>query len=147
MKQVTTDIYTFDELSEEAKEIAISNNLEINVIGEWYKYIFDDAEKIGLKIEYFDIEKKMCIGEFTTYPEIVAKNIVNIHGIESHTYKVAKSFLNGNLNESFIKSLLDWYFYILVSQYNLLTSDEEIMYTLQANECEFYKDGSTYYQR
>lgn len=147
MKQVITDIYTFDELSNEAKEIAISNNSEINVQFDWYKYIFDDAEKIGLKIEYFDIEKNMCIGEFNTYPEIVAKNIVKFHGIETNTYQIAKSFLNGSLKESFIKSLLDWYFYILVSQYNLLTSDKEIMYTLQANELEFYKDGSTYYQR
>lgn len=52
----TRDLYKFNELSNEAKEIAISNNYDWNVSDQfWSEYVTDDAKEIG-KMIGIDIE-------------------------------------------------------------------------------------------
>lgn len=45
---ITRTLYKFDELSDEAKEEAISKNRDINVDDEyWFEHIYEDAKTIG----------------------------------------------------------------------------------------------------
>tara|TARA_R110001632_G_scaffold70752_1_gene164621 strand:- start:11022 stop:11612 length:591 start_codon:yes stop_codon:yes gene_type:complete len=49
MRTITTTktVFTFDELSEEAKETAIEKNYDINTDYEWHEFIYEDAKTIG----------------------------------------------------------------------------------------------------
>jgi hypothetical protein len=51
MKTITTTVYNFQELSDEAKARAIDNNRGINVDhAEWYDFSIDDLKAIGATI-------------------------------------------------------------------------------------------------
>lgn len=54
MRTIKTTVYTFDELSDEAKQSAIDNNRDINIDYEWWDYIYNDTIEIG-KILGIDI--------------------------------------------------------------------------------------------
>jgi hypothetical protein len=48
MKTVTTKVYQFDELSEEAKAVALDNNRDFNTSDEyWYEHTVEYAKEIG----------------------------------------------------------------------------------------------------
>ena len=53
MKTVEINIYSFDELSKQAKAKVIENNYEINVRHEWYDYIYEDFKELN---KDFDID-------------------------------------------------------------------------------------------
>jgi hypothetical protein len=54
MRVVETKVYSFEELSATAKEVAIENNRDINTHFDWYEPIFDDfketAEEQGFHV-------------------------------------------------------------------------------------------------
>jgi hypothetical protein len=90
----TTDVYTFEELSEESKEKAIENLWDINLNYDWWEFTYDDAENVGIKITGFDIDRgAYCTGKFLWSVFTVATEITNNHGNMCETYKTAKSFL------------------------------------------------------
>ena len=93
MKQVITDIYTFDELSNEAKQKAISNNQDINTNYNWYDCIIYDAKEIGLKINSFDIYYKDITGELETDCIYTAEKIISNYGENLEIYKCAHTFI------------------------------------------------------
>jgi len=70
MKTVTTttNVYNFNELNNTAKEVAILNHRDINIDGDWYQYVCDDAKNIGLQLTTFDIYG-YCEGNFIDSPE------------------------------------------------------------------------------
>tara|TARA_R110000765_G_scaffold185144_4_gene290873 strand:+ start:754 stop:1353 length:600 start_codon:yes stop_codon:yes gene_type:complete len=48
MKTVETKVYQFNELSEEAKDVALDNNRDFNTSDEyWYENVIEDAIEIG----------------------------------------------------------------------------------------------------
>lgn len=59
MRKITKGVYLFNELSEDAKKRAISDNYNINTDYDWYDTILfdfiDECEKIGIAIDYNDI--------------------------------------------------------------------------------------------
>lgn len=59
MREITEKVYLFEELSEDAKKRAISDNFEINVDYDWYDTILfdfiDGCKKIGISVNYKDI--------------------------------------------------------------------------------------------
>jgi len=64
MKVVKTKVYSFIELNDDAKEVAIEHYSDINFYDEWYDSIYDYAEQIGLKITSFDLDRNLhCKGE------------------------------------------------------------------------------------
>lgn len=74
MKTKTINLYEFDELSEDAKEKALQNLWDINVDHEWWDYIYEDAERIGLKITGFDIDRgNYCEGDILTSEYEIAR--------------------------------------------------------------------------
>lgn len=168
MKTVTINIYQFSELSDEAKEKAISNLSDINVDFDWWTNTYEDAARIGLKITSFDLDRnRNAKGQFTLSANEVAQNIFNEHGEECETYKTAKSFMeewqpifNDYMNENsenyesresedklqdleddFKNSILEDYSILLQHECEYLQSEKAIIETIEANEYDFTEDG------
>ena len=91
----TTTVYTFDELSDEAKEKAVNQLWYINVdCIDWWDSLYADAERIGLKITEFDLDRyRHAKGEWLESPERCAELIIKEHGEHCETYQTAKQFL------------------------------------------------------
>lgn len=148
MRKYTTKhtVYSFDELSEEAKQKALENLYDINVNYDWWEYIYGDAETIGLKLTGFDVDRnKYATGNLTEDMQTVCKLIMAEHGDTCATYQLAKQwqYKHGYDNEEeFSKLLLEEYANILQNDFEYLTDTEAITETIQANNYEFTKDGA-----
>lgn len=147
MRTFTTKhtVYNFDELSEDAKQKALENLYDINVNYDWWEFIYEDAENIGLKITGFDLDRnKHATGRLIHELPEVCKAIMSEHGEITDTYQLAKKWRNKHgydNEEEFSKALLEEYANILQKDYEYLTSEEAIIEAIQANEYEFYEDG------
>jgi hypothetical protein len=171
MKTKTIEIYSFAELSEEAKEKAIQQFSDLNLYDDWWDCIYEDAEEIGLKITSFDIDRNLhAKGDLYYKCEKVAQKIIDNHGEECDTYKLAKSFMQDwstqeeafnndpdnedddfedsddadDLYEEFERALLEEYAIILQKEYEYRFSDAAIIEGIEANEYEFTKEGKLY---
>lgn len=170
MKTKTITLYQFDELSENAKKRALEIMIEINVDYEWWDSTYEDAARIDLKITSFDMDQ-YCNGEFLSSASECANKILKEHGEKCETYKTAKQFLEDRdalvekysdgkvkctvmeeniydfdnecdeLEEEFLKSLLEDYRIMLRNEYEYQMSDEAIIETIRANEYEFTEEG------
>jgi hypothetical protein len=168
MKTITLNTYKFSELSEEAKEKAINKLYDLNVDYEWWESVCEDAKNIGLKITSFDLERnRNAEGEFILSANEVAQNIFNEHGESCETYKTAQSFMNDwqpvfnnymdemhedyerqesedklmDIENEFLKSILEDYSIILQKEYEYLTSEAAIIESIEANDYDFYESG------
>jgi hypothetical protein len=165
MKTNEVKLYSFDELLEDAKQKAIEKLYDINVDFDWWESTYEDAEQIGLKINGFDLDRnRHAEGEFINSAPEVAEAIIKNHGKDCETYKTAKTFLNDlnditskeenikNVNEDdieeleneFLKSILEDYSIILENECEYLQSEEAIIETIKANEYDFTEDGELY---
>lgn len=94
MRKVEKTIYKFDELSEEAKKKAIENLWDCNVDYDWWDFIYEDANNVGLKITGFDLDRGDNVDiEFVDTAKDTAESILKEHGEQTETYLLAKSFL------------------------------------------------------
>lgn len=159
MKTITKTytVYSFDELSEEAKQKAIESLYDINVNYEWWESVYEDAKNIGLKITGFDIDMgSYCKGEFITSAGEVVESILIEHGKDCETYKTALKYKHAFENTSnevdedelsdkeddFLNEILEDYRIILQNEYEYLTSKEAIIESIEANEYTFLEDGT-----
>lgn len=98
MKTKTINLYSFDELSDKAKQKALENLYDINVDYDWWQYTYEDAERVGLRINGFDLDRgSYCEGDFLEDAKTVAELILKEHGEQCETYKTAKEFLSNYL--------------------------------------------------
>ena len=172
---VTTKVYSFAELSDEAKENAIQNLYDINVNYEWWDCEFEDAKTVFLKITEFDLDRnRHCKGQFIESAEETAEAILREHGESCETYQTAKNYLDertalvakysdgiktdevaedneydfdndcDELDNEFLRSILEDYSIMLQKQYEYLCSEKVIIETIEANEYEFTEDGKLY---
>lgn len=159
MKIIETEVYQFDELSDESKKVAIAANIEINVCEDWWEYQYEDAENAGLKITGFDIDRgSYCEGVFINSAKSCANYIVANHGDVCETYKTAQAFLaawdnvqnaeeDGPIEDEeneFLNSLLGDYLTLLRKEYEYQTSYEAISEMLNINEYDFTIDGKRF---
>jgi len=171
MRTEEIKLYKFEELSEESQDTAIESNRDINVDYDWWTFIYEDAESIGLKITGFDIDRgSYCNGDFILDVCEVSANIFRDHGEECETYKTAENFMEEfqpvfdnymdenhpdyesseseenmmDLEQEFKNSLCEDYRIILTKEYEYLTSYESIKEMLIANEYEFTANGEIY---
>jgi len=94
MRIQETKLYTFDELSDDAKQKAVEKLYDINVDYEWWDSTYEDAEMIGLKISEFDLDRASYVkGDFMWDCLAVAKEIIKEHGDNCETYTTAKQYL------------------------------------------------------
>ena len=169
MRTHTITTYEFDELSREAREHAIEKLWNINVGYGWWRFIYEDAETVGIKITSFDLSYPDCKGEFIESARYTATKILQYHGEVCETYQTANGFLNelnrfmetaetdeyGELYLSdeqkvedmeleFLRSILEDYRVLLQKEYDYQTSDEAIIETIRANEYEFTENGELF---
>lgn len=165
MRTIETTLYNFSELSEEAKKKAIEKLSDINVSYDWWEFIYEDAENIGLKITSFDLDRnRHAKGEFITSAPECAESILNEHGDTCETYSTAQTLLNrlseveakwegrertneednelDELEDEFLKSLLEDYSIMLEKECEYLQSEKAIIETIEANDYEFDEDGN-----
>jgi len=99
MRTIKPKVYSFDELTDEAKQTVISENYDINVTYYWWDGVYYDAAQIGLKITGFDIGRGSYCNAKLAYRkdrkdiEDVANAIISEHGVGCETYKMAKQYL------------------------------------------------------
>ncbi len=170
---VTTKVYPFDELSDDAKQAVIENLAEINVDYEWWDSTYEDAKVIGLVIEEFDLDRnRHAKGKWTEDAEDMARLIIENHGESCETHGDAKVFLaeyssckakfenaddydphyeefnesefSEDLCDEFLRTICEDYSIILQKEYEYLQSGVAIIETIEANEYEFTVDGKLY---
>ena len=171
MRIKETKVYPFDELSDEAKEKAVERLCDINVDYEWWDFTYDDAETVKLKLTEFDLGSgSYCRGDFIEYAKDTADAIIENHSENCETRQTAEEFIvdsaklcikypfspavdgddvnetdrtreQGDVNDDFLKSILEDYRIILQKEYEYLTSEDAIIEMIKANEYEFTADG------
>lgn len=169
MRIKETKVYQYDELSEKAKEKARDWFREASSGDEWWESTYEDAERVGIKIFSFDIDRgNYCEGKFICGGEEAAHKIEKEHGETCETYKTAKAYLaardkiiseakkdaNGDFEDEreldaaldeceaeFLKSILEDYRIILQKEYEYQNSDEVVAENIRANEYEFSENG------
>ena len=156
-REIKTTVYTFDELSDDAKETAREwyRNGALNY--DWWNCTYEDAANVGLKITAFE-NYRYVDGRFTKSAVDVAKSIQNHHGDMCETHKTATSFLadeprGGDENEEeweyrlsdleseFLKALCEDYRIMLDHECEYLMSDECVDESILANEYTFTING------
>ena len=90
---VKTEVFKFDELSEEAQQAALRELYDLNVDHEWWDCTYEDAERIGLNIIGFDLYRGTIEGEFAESLEEVCRLISEEHGQSCETYQTAANYL------------------------------------------------------
>lgn len=168
MRTIRTKVYKFNELTPEGQQNAIEKLYDINVDHNWWEFTYEDAANIGLKITEFDLDRnRSAKGEFTIAANEVAANIFRDHGQDCETYKTAKSYMEvwqpvfdaymdensekyesresenelQDIEDDFLKSLLEDYSILLQKECDYRTSKEAIIETINANEYEFLANG------
>jgi hypothetical protein len=168
MKTIKLKLYSFDELSEQAQNKALNDLRTINVDFNWWESTYEDAKNIGLKITGFDLDRnKHATGQFTLSALEVAQNILNDHGDECQTYKLATEFLSKHnpifadymdensenyesrdlegqlqdLEQDFLNDLLEDYANMLQKECECLMEDEQVKETVLINDYTFEENG------
>jgi hypothetical protein len=165
----TVLIYQFDELSAKAKEKVRDWFRQGALDYEWWESVYEDAERIGLKITSFELDRRQSItGEFTGGAEHCAKAILREHGDTCDSFKLAQAFLQERqaldsklekvrdedehlawtvaeqiteLEDEFKQDLLADYLDTLQKEADYLTSDEAVDEAIRANEYTFLANG------
>ena len=165
MKTHTVTTYGINELTAVAKEQAIASHLDWNLQDSWWHCTYEDAEMIGLKITSSDIYRNEITGELLKDAEEVARLIIESHGEECETYRLAKAFearietrrcahdwqedgadedwslTLEQEGEAFLDGMLKVYASILSREHDYLSGDEAITESFEANETQFLSDG------
>jgi hypothetical protein len=162
MRTITTTLYKFDELTEDAKRKAIQRLNDINTMFEWWEYIYEYAEEVGIEIIGFNIDNGDISIKFEESIEKTMQLILSEHGEICDTNKLAKQYLSERkqleqqykgidledklsfVDPDFTQQLEKCYLKLLQEDYDYRTSDEAIIEGIQANEYEFTEDGNLY---
>ncbi len=116
MREVTFKLYKFNELSDEVKEKVLDDNRYFQVeYFDWWEYVYEEAENIGLKIVEFDLVRRYIRMKLKENILSSIKKICRNFDKEEEIYKLAKEYY-----DEIIK-----YF----------KEDEEIQEFMQAQKC------------
>src|SRR3990167_8379313 len=154
-------VYQFDELSDTAKERARAWWREHALDYDWWEYTYEDAERAGLKITEFDLDRNKHVkGDLTMTAKESIKAILANHGSACDTYKMAAQFKAGltmlgpdsgdyeshleAFTEEYEYALCEEYASILQAEYEYQLADEQVDETIRANDYEFTEDGKRY---
>ena len=173
MRTVRTKVYKFDELTDAAKQKAIDWYRNTDTESFAFEQTKEDAEQIGLKIEYLS-SREPNAGEFIEGATETAQAIMDQHGDQCETYKTAAAFIKdqielvekysdgqqknivaeGNedeydsecdeLEKEFLQSLLEDYRIMYENQRDYEYSDEYVTEQVRSNEYEFTQDGKIF---
>jgi len=162
----TITLYTFNELSDKAKDKARDWWRDLSINDAWYESVYEDAEQVGLKITAFDIDRgNHCDIEFIDGAFNACNLILAQHGHHTDTYKAAQKYnlamtalpdtgtddmeaesrnaeAADAIEQEFKLDLENAYLATLRNEYEYINSDEYIDDVLEANEYTFEEDGT-----
>jgi hypothetical protein len=152
------NVYKFEELSEESKDLALENYWSINVDHDWWFYgVSDAAKELGLEIQSFDLGRDWSIDiKYHTYFYKIAEDILKTFSRNWEIFKISQYFLNNikgldqndeeyeRLEYEYCKALENEFLNLLKAEYDFLTSKEMIKDTLVLNSYNFTKNGKIY---
>lgn len=156
MQTKTYTVYEFDELSPKQQAMAIDRYQDINVDYDWWRWTYDGAAEMGIKINHFDCDRSWDIGiSITGTHRETAMAILTNHGPGCDTWKTARDFMLTvhqlkqqhrqdeieDAQQEFEHSLGQDYLTLLRDEAEYLMSDEAIIETFKANEYQFTADG------
>ena len=153
MRQLTTTIYEYDELSDEAKDTALNALVDINLHYDWYEFIYEDADRIGLTLQGFDLDRGHIEGTLQGSRHETVEKILTEHGHTCDTYQLALSYQlprpetdeeeeeYQRQTEEFQQELLEEYLCILRKEYEYQGSREQVEETIRCNGYEFNEQG------
>ena len=168
MRTAQINYYNFNELSDRAKERARDWWRQSGLEHDWWDSIYEDAERVGVKITGFDTGRSWDItGDFIGTPEETAHKILAEHGEDSDTAAEARHYLKtvaefmasaekdeygelasyaleadlDDIITEFRRALLQGYLVMLRDELEYQYSEECVDELLIANEYEFTEDG------
>lgn len=174
MRTVRIKLFKFEELSDAAKEKALEHFRFVEAESGWWQDMYDDAERVGIKITDFDADK-YCNVKFIESPYDTAYKITKEHGEKTDTYTDAVKYLadwaalvekysdginkeevaEGNeyefdqfadeLDKQFQKDMGENYRILLMKDWEYKISDECVKNWIIANEQEFTEEGESAY--
>lgn len=164
MKEVIVQTYKFSELSDDAKKKAIEKHWDKMIEWDWWEFIYEDAKRIGLKINAFDVYRKSIDITYQDDPEDVANTILKEYGHSMDIRNLATEYIARykqieqlvdedeilpsdeleQLNEDFLHDLGECFLIFLNSEYEWRTSDEAIGEELEINDYDFTADGNKF---
>ena len=142
----TTTLYYYNELSDEAKATARMWYAEGADFQNVYECLFDDAERVGLKIKYIGNRGGKNKAYFITSAPECAENILANHGKDCETYKTAKAYLESLPDYPVIDESEADCDVVLYDKYDVAKqqADDEFLYSLLEDyriigekECEY----------
>ncbi len=169
MKKKTIEIFEFNELSESAQDVALDEVRRINNDYEWWNSVYEDANDAGIILESFNLDRnRHAKGYFSNGAESCANLIIDNHGetcattVSATVYLIDRNrFLNNapvdedgelekeynltglldDLNEGFLKSILEDYSMLLQREYEYLNSKENLLEVIACNGYTFNVNG------
>lgn len=164
MRSETINTYRFDELGYDVQEKVVARMRDINTDDDWWIFIYEDAENVGIKILGFDDYKCTC--EFFSSGLSVAEKIIKQHGENTGTHLAACEFIyeynkllavgcddDGGDYAGMLDDLCNEFLYKIAEEYRIMLNkereylqrDECIIETIIANEREFDAEGNLWY--
>lgn len=169
MKTRIQNVYQFEELGDAAKEKARRWWRESLCYDEWWDSTYEDAERAGIKITSFDLDRADITGKFIEDACNAAHAIVDDHGPDCETFKTATKFLaerdklvdewprdeDGEIDDEremdsqldeieseFLHDILEDYLIMLRKEIEYQESDEQVDEAITINEYDFDIDGN-----
>lgn len=158
METITLNIYKFSELSGKAQTYVLDKYRDVMIDYQWWDFIYEDAQRLGLEISAFDIYYKTISIEYTDDAEDTANKIVSEWGQGTDMYLLASTFLEEYtklvtadeqddddikyIQDEFLRQLGEEFLSMLDKEYEWRTSDEAITEYLEDNQYMFTKNGT-----
>lgn len=154
MRTKTIKIYSYAELSDDAKKRAVTWFLETGIDSDFaWDDMKEDAKMVGIELTGYDY-CRYCEGELTeSFPSVLDK-ILKEHGDMCETYKTAKEYKDKlvkltdeqddereELEAEFLASILEDYRIMMDKDLDYHQSKEYIAEVMEANDYEFTEDG------
>lgn len=187
----TRTLYTFDELSDDAKEHALDKLRDLNVSHEWWEFTYDDAVRcaalIGIEIDRIYFTGFSSQGDGACFEGSYSYAKGGLAAIKEHApqdaelHRIAQALqdiqraafyrltasvkqrghyyhslcteidvVNGSGEttcaqydaiKDTLRAYMEWVYARLESEYEYLTSDEQVKECIEANEYEFTENG------
>ena len=148
MKTIEIKAYEFNELNKKAKDKILCDFIDINTNYDWWDFVYDDFNYLGLKVNSFDIYRQTIDIEFKNDIKDFCNNVIN-NWHDTDLVNICDDYLenenNSNKeNESYYKRLIaDEVLTTLANEYYYQTTNEAIIDTLEANEYLFTENGKS----
>jgi hypothetical protein len=81
-------------MEQQAKSKALTDYVYFNFQDDWWRNVYEDAERVFLKLTGFDIDRgAYCNGEWLIDADKCANAIIQEHGDGTSAYLLAKQYL------------------------------------------------------